>query len=318
MANPDVRRHLTDRDEEILLALQHSPLTVAQLLKLSQTFPGLPFLSTRNVQDRLQKLKEAGWVRSFPYAFASRGSPPDYYKTTPLGFRLAFGENTPPPTKRHFDEVSVAGHHHTHSLAEFIVHVVTSAHRRGIRMKQFCSENAHRIRVGGEVLVPDCVFELHAPGGRQFNFLVELDCGTERIRSDKDTDSWTRKVRLYHKARQECHPNRFRVLVVTTRPGGRLRSILSLAGAEAAGSRRSLFYGVDLDAFLSEPDAVVRPCFRDHRDEPVALVPEAASGPPPRNLVSPLVASDTIPGLPDADVPMHRGSPLCVLPSPSS
>ena len=280
MANPEPRRHLTDRDMEILLAIERCPLTVVQLLKLSRTFPGQPFTSLRSVQDRLQKMRDAGWVRRWPYATASRGGSPDYYKTPLLGFRLVYGESAVPPTKRHFAEVSIANHHHTHSLADFIVHAITAAHRRAIRMARFYRENTLRLRASSEVFSPDCAFEFHTPTGPQLNFLVELDNGTERIRSDKDTESWQRKIRLYNLLQDANYPHRFRVLVVTTRSRDRFRSILTLAAEQTANPRRSLFYGIHLDDFLAEPDAICRPCFQNHHGAPVALVPLTALGPP--------------------------------------
>jgi len=281
MANPEPRRHLTDRDLDVLLAIDRCPLTVLQLLKLSRTFADQPFTSLRSVQDRLQKLRDAGWVRRWPYATASRGSSPDYYKTTLLGFHLLYGESAMPPSKRHFAEVSIANHHHTHSLAEFIVHAITSAHRRGIRIARFYRENTLRLRVGEETFSPDSAFELHTPAGLQLNFLVELDNGTERIRSAKDTESWQRKIRLYDQLQDANYPHRFRVLVVTTRSPDRFRSILSLAAEKTANPRRSLFYGIHLDEFLAEADAVCRPCFHNHHKAPVALVPTSMLGPQP-------------------------------------
>jgi hypothetical protein len=274
MANAEPRRHLTDRDVEILQALDRCPLTVNQLLKLSSTFPGQPFTSARSVQDRLQKLRHVGWLQSWPYAFATRGGAPDYYRLTLLGFRLLHGENTPPPTKRHFCEVSVARHHHTHCLAEFLVHTLTASHRRGITLKNFYRENTLPLPVDGDILYPDSVFELHTRDGRQFNYLVELDNGTERVRSEKDTESWQRKIRRYNVLQDRNYPDRFRVLVVSTRCSGRLRSILLLAAQHATNPQRALLYGIHLDDYLQEPDAVCRACFRNHRDEPIALVPD--------------------------------------------
>jgi hypothetical protein len=270
-----MRRHLTDRDEEILLAIDRCPFTVNQLLLLSSTFASQPFTSLRSVQDRLQKLKAAGWVQSWPYATVSRGGSPDYYKLTPLGFHMLNGEHSRPPTKRHFSEVSVGHHHHTHSLADFLVHTLVAAHRREIFFKNFYRENTLPLPVDGEVLYPDSVFELHTKDGQQFNFLVELDNGTERVRSDKDTDSWQRKIRRYNVLQDRSYPKRFRVLVVCTRCSGRLRSILELAGQHATNPQRALLYGVHIDEYLREPDALCVPCFRNHRDEQVALLPAA-------------------------------------------
>jgi len=276
MANAQVRRHLTDRDVEILEALNRCPLTVIQLLKLSRTFPGQPFTSVRSVQDRLQKLRQAGWVQSWPYAFVSRGGAPDYYRLTLLGFRLLEGETTPPPAKRHFSEIHIARHHHTHSLTEFVVHTLVAAHRRGLFLKNLYRENTLALRVDGDTAYPDSVFEIHTRDGRQFNFLVELDNGTERVRSDKDTESWQKKIRRYNVLQDRNYPDRFRVLVVCTRCSGRLRSILKLAAEHATNPQRALIYGVHLDEYLNQPDALCHPCFRNHRDEPVALVPQLA------------------------------------------
>lgn len=273
MTSSESRRQLTARDLEILLALDRCPLTVAQLLKLSRTFPGQGFGSLRGAQDRLQKLREAGWVRSHRYAATGRGGSPEYYKTSLLGFRLLHGDDAPPPTKRHFSEVSPGNHHHTWSLSEFIVHTIVSAHRQGIGMASFYRENTLRLEIGEQVVLPDCAFELHTPSGRQFNFLVELDNGTERIRSEKDTDSWRRKIRLYNLLQDRTHPHRFRVLVVCTRSRDRVTTILKLAAEQASNRGRSLFYGAHLADYLQESDAVARTCFRDHRGQPVSLVP---------------------------------------------
>ena len=289
MANAEQHRHLTDRDVEILQALDRSPLTVNQLLKLSQTFSGQPFGSARSVQDRLQKLRQVGWVQSWPYAMVTRGSSPDYYRLTLLGFRLLHGENTPPPTKRHFSEISVARHYHTHSLAEFVVHTLTAAHRRGIMLKNFYRENTLPLPINGDVLYPDSVFELHTHDGRQFNFMVELDNGTERVRSEKDTESWQRKIRLYNVLQDRNYPARFRVLLVSTRCSGRMRAILSLAAEHSTNPQRELLYGIHLDDYLREPDAVCHPCFRNHRDEPIALVTDMSAP-----VTRPVVAADQL------------------------
>jgi len=284
MATSPTPRHLTDRDEEILLALDRCPLTVVQILKLSQAFSGQPFTSARGVQDRLHKLREADWVRSWPYAIANRGSPPDYFRLTPLGFRLLHGEHAVPPTKRHFSEVSIGHHHHTHCLADFIVHTLVAARRRAIRLAHFYRENTLQLRVGADVLLrPDCAFELHTPSGHQLNFLVELDGGTERIRSDKDTDAWQQKIQLYNLLQDRNYPDRFRVLVVTTRCSDRLQSILTLAAQNTTNSQRTLFYAVTLPDYLAQPDALYHPCFRDHRGNSIPLV---AQLPPPGGALS--------------------------------
>ncbi len=273
MDNTSPRRQLTHRDTEILLALDRCPLTVRQLMKLSETFEAGAFKSPRSVQDRLQKLHTVGWVRPWRYATTGRGGAPAYYKLTLLGYRLLYGGKAVPPTKRYLAEVGLSHQHHTLSLSEFIVHTAVAAHRRGIRMVNFYRENTLRLPVGDEALFPDCAFELMSPAGLKFNFLVELDNGTERVRSQKDTESWQRKIRLYDGLQNQSYPHRFRVLVVTTRSGDRLRHILDAAAVQMHNPRRTLFYGVHLRNYLEEPDPICAPCFQDHRGLPVALVP---------------------------------------------
>ena len=95
------KRCLTGRDTEVMLALDRCPLTVEQVLKLSETFQQQRFTNLRSVQERLKKLSDAGWVRRWPYATASRSGTPNYCKLTLLGYRLLYGASARPPTKRY-------------------------------------------------------------------------------------------------------------------------------------------------------------------------------------------------------------------------
>jgi len=271
MASNSTRRLLTSRDTEILAALDRSPLTAQQLLKLSQTFQQ-PFTHERLVRRRLRVLADAGRVRQSWYATAGRGGSPAYYQLTLLGYRLLHGPDAEPPTKRYLADVGVAHQLHTLSLADFIVHTAVAAHRDGIRMANFVRENTFRLTVADEIIWPDCGFQLVTPVGRELNFFVELDNGTERVRSQKETESWERKIRLYDEFQDICS-KRFRLLIVTTRSHDRVDRILSTARSLVRNGRRSLFYGVHLSAFLREEDAVLTSCFCNHRGDRVPLVP---------------------------------------------
>jgi len=167
-------RHVTSRDIEILVALDRCPLTVEQLLKLSATFESHPFTSPRSVQERLQKLCAAGWVRRWRYVTASRGASPHYYKLTLTGYRIVHGDDAQPTARRQFLEIAIARHHHTTALADVIVHTAVAADRRHCRIRGFYRENTLKLAVAGESLFPDCAFELVSPDGAQYNFLVEL------------------------------------------------------------------------------------------------------------------------------------------------
>ena len=270
-STPFGTRLVTPRDLEIFTALDHTPLTATQLLKLSEIF-ARPFTSERRVRERLQTLCDAGRVRRWQYATAEHGVP-NYYTLTRLGYQILYGEQATPPTKRYFGPVAIANQHHTQSLAEFIVHTRLAAHRTGVTFTSFYRENALRLVVGDEMLYPDCAFQLVRSDGQELSFMVELDNSTERIRSDKDLDSWQRKIRLYDRLQDDC-PKRFRVLVVTTRSMERLTHILAAAAELVRNSKRSLFYGIHLDKYRSESAALTATCFLDHRGRHVALVPK--------------------------------------------
>ena len=93
MANSTPRRLITARDRQILGALERSPLTVEQLLTLSQTFEK-PFRTPQRLRGRLGALREAGWLKRWRYATTCRGGAPDYHKLTLMGFRILHGSET--------------------------------------------------------------------------------------------------------------------------------------------------------------------------------------------------------------------------------
>jgi len=241
------RRKITPRDLDILTALDRCPLTAEQLLKLSQTFNS-PFNSPRRVRRRLQALADAGRVRRWPYATAGRGGSPWYYQLSLDGYRTLYGDDAKPPTKRCLAEIGISRHHHTRCLADFIVHTAVAAHSRGFEMINFHRENTLRLAVGDETLFPDCAFQLSSSDTDPLNFFVELDNGTERLRTGKDVDSWQRKILLYNQY-QDHSPNRFRLLIVNTRSSQRLQHILQLASELTSDPNRSLAYGANLAAY---------------------------------------------------------------------
>jgi hypothetical protein len=264
------RRILTGRDLEVLTALDRTVLTAGQLLKLAATFTH-PFGSERMVRERLAALGSAGWVQAGRYATVGAGAGQNYYQITRTGYRILYGESAEPPTKRYFAPVALPRQHHTRCLADFIVHTIVAAHVAGVTFTDYYRENTLKLTVGQECLYPDCAFQLILPDGRAFNYLVELDNHTEQIRSTKDADSWQKKARLYDDL-QSSSSNRFRVLVVTTRSGPRLKTILALGAAVASNPQRSLLIGVPLAAYLAEPAALQVPVFLDHHLHPVSLV----------------------------------------------
>jgi len=293
---------LTPRDLEIFAALERTPLTAVQLLKLSAVF-AQPFTFEKKVRARMLVLAAAGRVRRWRYAVAGCGAP-NYYTLSRLGYRLVNDALTPAPAKRSFAEVGIAHQQHTYALAEFVVHLLVASHRAGVRVTGFCRENTVRLTVGQESVYPDCAFQLVTPDGQEFGYLVELDNRTERVRSKKEADSWERKIRIYEAYQDRCG-KRFRVLVVTTRSSQRLTHILDATGELARNPDRSLFYGISLPEFLDCPSAATAPCFVDNRGRRAALIPKVRRSHPPRLASRPRgwrlpKTRATVSGLPEA------------------
>ncbi|HEX5314168.1 MAG TPA: hypothetical protein VFX38_04560 [Gammaproteobacteria bacterium] len=263
------RRIVTDRDIEILTALDRVPLTAQQMLAVSETFSH-PFGSERTVRERLQAMSDAGWIRSSLYALPSSGGSPKYYFLTRQGYGILNDPEAPPPTKRHFSPLSISRQHHTKALADFLVHMLRASHRSNVRFTEFYRENTLRLTVGEESLYPDSSFQLIVEN-RPLNFVVEIDNHTETIRSAKDTETWERKLRLYDRL-QDSIENRFRVLAITTRSTDRLRHILMTAAGVLKNPQRSLVYGIDLPTFIREEEPLHRSVFRDHFGRATALI----------------------------------------------
>jgi len=263
----------TSRDIDLLTSLVMAPLTTAQLLKLSQTFASGPFQSPRTVLDRLQRLVAGGFVRRFPLAIAPAhgGGVAHYFKVTPSGLRLIYGENARPPTKQFFAPVAVARHFHTHCLSEFLVTTAVAAHKRGFRMHDIHPENTLVLDINGERLLPDSRFDLLDDASR-FRFLIEQDCSTETIRSTKHDDTIHRKLRL-HDAHQDQTGERHRVVFVSSRSRERLVNILDAAATVVRYPERTLFLGVYLPDYVNALDPVGEPLFLDHRGRRHALLP---------------------------------------------
>lgn len=261
---------ITPRDLDLLDALDRCPLTARQLLKLSTAFDN-PFTNERKIRARLQHLAESGRVRRWPYAIAGRGAP-HYYMLTLQGYRLLHGANAESGGKRPFGPIGIAHQQHTFAIAEFVVHLSVAAHKAGLRVTNFARENSVCLSDGKDRIYPDNGFTLEGDAIPPFHFYLELDNGTERIRSSKETASWEKKIRVYE-AEQDRSPTRFRVLAVAARGLGRIPHILGAAATLARDPKRSLVYGTSLAGFLAEEQPLTSTCFRDHRGGAVAMVP---------------------------------------------
>lgn len=262
------------RDLELLTLIDQHPFTANQLLQISETL-SQPFTHDRLIRRRLSQLRDGGLVKSYPYAVASNGGSPHYWKLTRDGWKFLNGQQTTIPKRRYFEPISHGHHFHTLSLAQLLAHLLIQAHRQGIELRHFARENSLKLEAGPFTLYPDCAFQLVASDGRTFNFVVELDNGTERVRSKLDVESIERKLRGYdaHQAQFEAlDPERYLVLFVTTRSQHRLQHILDLAAMVMQNPQRTVFIGTDLKSFVAD-DPFENALFADHRGLKRTLIP---------------------------------------------
>ena len=278
------------RDLELLSAIDRHPLTPSQLCRLSHSFAA-PFHDEENLRRRLRTLMAAGLVKSWPYSVASAGRSPQYFRLTRSGYRMLYGTDAALPTRRYFEAIQAGHHPHSLYLAELLVHLIVTGHRHGCTMESFARENSVKLEVqspgvdgeAGSVftLFPDCAFTVRMSDGRRFPFVVELDNGTERIRSRQDVESVERKLRGYdaHQSQfDKFHPDRYLVLIVSTRSRIRLDHILATAGTVMQQPMRTVFLGADLPTLLkSDPFTELQ--FVDHRGTRRTLVPVQKSAP---------------------------------------
>lgn len=273
---------LMHRDIDLFAALDRCPLTVRQIRALSVTFCS-SFGSDRRLQDRLALLTQSGLLHRFRY-MSAEGSGQYYYTLSPESYRVLHGTHADLPSGGMFQTVGIARQHHTHRLADFIVHTQIAAWQSGVTVGSFIRENQLRLTAANDHLSPDCSFTLALPNRPPFLFYAELDNSTEPLTSPRERDSWIRKLRIYE-ALQDASPTRFRVLGLVTRSVKRLENIAALAASVAKNPQRSIFYGVYLPDYLGDPMPLTASLFSDHRGMRVSLVatvrPKPAKAPEP-------------------------------------
>lgn len=263
-----------ERDLELLQNVDRCPLTAEQLFQLAAATMR-PFSELPDLRRRLRKLKAAGLLNCWPYAIATTGRSPLYFKLTREGYRFLYGEDAPLPRRRHFEQISPGHHHHTLSLAKLLVHICTSAARHGHVVENYARENSVCLKADPFMIYPDGAFVLRRSDGKTFPFCVELDNGTERVRSKLDVECIERKLRGYDAHQSQFatfDPDRYLVLLVTTRTKQRLDNMLRLASAVMQQTQRTVFIGASLTELL-KVDPFENSVFEDHRCLKRTLIP---------------------------------------------
>jgi len=267
------RWQLTSRDRELLAALFLSPLGVAELLELSQTFH-TPFFSLDRVRKRLQQLTAAGLVQRWRYAVVgdTGGSAPLYYKLTLAGYRtLLEDEGAVPPTKRFFKETTVGRHRHQQALGKFVVRTHVAANRQGLRVIETVPENTLRLETPYGPLYPDLRIRLQLPDGRELAYCIELDNSTETIVSTVGRESIDLKLRKYlHDLRQ--NPQAYRILFVVTGSRERGEHIVETLRSWIPEKNFSPVYVVTLNDYLTTDNPFLDPICASPRNPRIGLI----------------------------------------------
>ena len=270
---------LAPRDLALLVLLDRTPATAAQIVKASITFGGEPFRNERRVRERMQALGRTGLVRAFTLAISGGGSA-NYYKLTAEGYRMVHGADALLPHRSFFAALAPARLMHTLELADLVVHALACAHTRRIKVSSFHRENELLLEVGAHRVAPDCHLQFSA-AGRLFNVLFELDRSTESLDSNAATSIRTKLLAyeayqdhvwgIWKRAGEQGPRPYFRVVFLTMTIE-RAHHILALARQCARNPDRRLCYADTRESFLTEPDAVRAPIFLDHHGRWQALV----------------------------------------------
>ena len=274
---------LKERDRDVLRLLDRTPATAALILKASPCFAE-PFEDLRRVRERMQALAAGGWVRSSPLATISRRAV-SWYRLTSEGHRLLHGHDALLPHKTFFMPMPPSRQEHSLWLAEVIVHAMIAAERSLLSINDYRRENSVVLSLGRETLKPDGSMQLQTADGRQFNFFIELDNGTEPVRSPRQRESLKRKMRFYERLQdavlvnwkrggRKSQPPRYRVLFFT-RSIQRQKYLLRTARQIAGNPDRRLCLGVSLAEYLSDPNPLRSPITVDHHGQWQGIVSDA-------------------------------------------
>ncbi|MEM6692741.1 MAG: hypothetical protein AAF664_25155 [Planctomycetota bacterium] len=264
------KTYLTDRDYEVLDALVKTPLDARQLLSMSRCF-ARPFTHERLVRRRMTQLVTSGFLKCYQYATRGAGAL-NYYKPTKQGYQIMQGSKCQLPPRSYFAAVSMSMQEHTRSLSDFIVKTHVAASEQGIRLNGFYRENGLQLTLGKRSLQPDCAFQLLDDSNQAYNYLVEIDCGSEPVRSTKHRESLEQKIRFYDEYQDKTR-KRFRVLVLFSKPSVRMTHFCEMAHELVRNPRRHLFYAGLLSSYLQNCDAIRSPIFVDRHLNTQALVP---------------------------------------------
>ena len=177
------------------------------------------------------------------------------------------------PSRSFFRPVSLSLQEHTRAISDFLVKLNVDANRQGISVGGFYRENALELCLGARKMKPDCAFQLVDHTGRDFNYLVEMDCGSEPIRSKKQRESLEQKIRFYDEY-QDQTDKRFRVLVLFTKSPSRLNRFCHLAKEVVRNPNRTLIYASLLSDYLNCENVLSSSLFLDRNNRLRSLIPQ--------------------------------------------
>ena len=246
---------LSPRDLAILRLLDATPLTAAQIGKVSVTFDAGTFRDERRVRERMQTLKAAGFIRNWSAAIPGGGLMA-YYRLTVEGHRVAFPESTESPPRTSLAEIAPSRVRHTMSTADIIVHSLVACHKMGVTTHRILGDGRLTLQVGEYRQQPDFHLQRAFAGGC-FNLVFEIDNATEPLDSQREHSIRTKilgyetyqdwVLRLWKESGEIGPRPAFRVVFLTTGID-RVNHVLWLAKELAKNPGRRLVHATTQDA----------------------------------------------------------------------
>jgi len=263
----------TGRDLRLLAGLYLTPMTRRQMLRLSTTFPQ-PFVAYKSLDKRLTTLRRRDWIQKYPLVgIPQTGQPQDVFKLTLRGFRqLCDDPGRQAPTKRFFTPPSELLRAHQYYQGEFLITLQQALSNQGLSFSSLRPDRVIRLNTPLGELVPDACWSFQVDSGREYRFLLELDCGTEQLIEKPQRETIERKIRQYlHLVRHR--QQKLRVIFCTISSEKRMQHILTLAGQLQLNQQQSVFLGTTLARWQQSSAPLTQAVFQNHQGRAASLIP---------------------------------------------
>ena len=274
------------RTEQILSALTVSQLDAVQLEKLSQSFDE-PFTAEVYVRRKMDSLKQEKLVQEFQ--FPSRKK---YWKLTRQGYQRVYGPDKPIPTKPSvYRAISPSLERHARRLTDLLVHLRVTAFHAAIEVAFIYGDHQSKFTQDGVTKVPDTMIGFKMKGRKTYTMVIEFDCGTEPVYSEKARESLDKLIRFYL-SHEGASDTSYRVVTVFDKPTVRMEHFVDLVAEINSDPRRRVIKAVFLDRLLRSSNPLQEPLLTDWDRQLSAMLPGHAAA--AQTIPSPLLDAELV------------------------